>query len=45
MTFFKKKQENYYSIINPRSLFSKRKFTIYGIDTLLEDFKFDKIGI
>ena len=29
------KQENYYSLRNPRSLVSKRKFrTTYGIDTI-----------
>ena len=35
MNYIFQKQENYYSLRNPRSLVSKRKFTTtYGIDTI-----------
>ena len=35
MSYIIEKQENYYSLRNPRSLVSKRKFTTtYGIDTI-----------
>ena len=35
MNYIFQKQENYYSLGNPRSLVSKRKFTTtYGIDTI-----------